>query len=161
MTLQEALKYATDGRSHADFTKAIAANLFDRTSPLVYADWLQENGQEGVADHIRKTVEDANQRDPKSRYYVVHTTHTGFFSQYPKPEGQPEGAPFIALSLPWTNKGKRMVGVHTVHAGSDGDYYFTFGRSLPISEAKEVVSKMGDLPYADKALASLTKMEQQ
>ena len=45
--LNDALKYAVDER--AAFEKAIDDNPLDATTHLVYADWLQENGEEDEA----------------------------------------------------------------------------------------------------------------
>ena len=42
-----------------DFHQAMHENPADRTHPLVYADWLQENGQEPQADFIRRAVSQA------------------------------------------------------------------------------------------------------
>lgn len=57
MNLNDALKYSTDGRTHADFVDAALANPTQEVHPLAYADWLQEQGQEGLAEQVRAAVD--------------------------------------------------------------------------------------------------------
>lgn len=56
--LAEVLKYTL--ASHEDFHRAIHNEPQEQTHHLAYADWLQEQGHEAEADHIRKAVENGN-----------------------------------------------------------------------------------------------------
>ncbi len=57
MNLKQALKYTSDNRTHADFVDAALANPTQDIHPLAYADWLQEQGQEGLAVQVRSAVD--------------------------------------------------------------------------------------------------------
>lgn len=62
---------------HADFLRRITENPEDDTARLVYADWLEENGQAERAEFIRIQIEIANrpEDDPEQRLLNRRANH--------------------------------------------------------------------------------------
>lgn len=125
MNLNDALKYSTDGRTHADFVDAALAEPESETHPLVYADWLQEQGQEGLAEQIRSAVEYGKAQG----YKAVGITRRGEWSRDKRPLSV-NGAAGKSGFFIWSN-----------HPSSGGNMA-TYWSSHTPEEAKKLVEKM-------------------
>lgn len=168
--LGRVLKYGV-GHSHADFVRKIAEEPTEHTPALVYADWLEENGHSGVADHIRKVVQD----DQKWAEQLGKPTGVGVFrhdpdlswrSIYARPEGMEEGSPSVHLSTPYIkDDGKQYVTLSTLHYlnGLKGDRIpedhtgglVNFRRTYEASDAMKALKAMGNTPHAKTAMKTL------
>lgn len=125
MTLSEALKYTSDNRTHADFVDAALANPTQEIHPLAYADWLQEQGQEGLAEQVRAAVEYGKALPNKA----VGITRRGEWSREKRP-----------ISV-WGASGKNGFFIWSNHPSSGGTMANYWSSHTP-EEAKRLVEKM-------------------
>lgn len=135
MTLQEALKYSTN-RTHSDFVDAALAQPKSEVHPLVYTDWLQEQGQEGLAEQIRKAVQ-YNRGD-----------HRGYTRK----------GPFKGVTEPLVFVSPVFDGVYivTAHPSSNGESAAFHSRHSP-EDPKRLLDAMVGVKGQEQALRDLSK----
>lgn len=85
--------------SHEAFARQLADNRFDHTTPLVFADYLEEQGLPGVAEVLRRRVEDSQ----GSGQYAGQEYHPARWTGYHVPPDHPIGVPTVFTSGGWHN----------------------------------------------------------
>ncbi len=164
-----ALKFSSD-RNHEHFVGKILENPKERTAPLVYADWLDENGHSGYADHLRTVVGRQTETDPEGNKYVgslIYPHQSGTAAPYLY-GNVPLLHPSVYLTGHW-NKKNPTVGVGVMHktgrsnapiaglSATKNPEYLYFGRSVPVQQAYHIVRSLSELPNADTALEYLQR----
>ncbi len=153
--LNKALKYGT-GHTHADFLSQIAANPDDAHAPLIYADWLAENGLPGAEKVVRDWQDRKGwERPTKVMYHAPVPAYSHHSNDAPAHH------PVVEI---WSTSLDRHTGEHNyiVKVSAKDDYhtdkpqmaYGWFGMYAP-EEAHGLVSGMGDMPGATQAKTEL------
>lgn len=159
------------GRTHADFLQKILADPHDRTAPLVYADWLEENGHTAVAEVLRRHVEQEAKNDPQAHKYVMTSFEPAPWTGYHVGDdgvANRLGQPHAFMPRFWHDKKRKIpsVGVNVLWPVLPGWYDqnrvfkgqpIHAGISVPYRHAHRLFSKMRDegVHNADKAVEAL------
>lgn len=174
-------RYGRFGYSHADFLQGILSDPHDATHVLAYADWLEENGNQGMAQILRDAMKDFNGRRsdvPPTyplRFYTLTAFNPAQWTQYSVSPTATPGEPHAWGPLPREqprsisskNYGQHGIGIiwpvqpewkHETRMFRD-EPVFT-GASYNFREAHKIATKMREegVKNADKVVSNLERM---
>lgn len=138
------------GWTHADFIRGIAANKRDRTAPLIYADWLQENGMVGA----EKLVRDAMAERWPNLYVLSGNGPVPSYQHHAA--NLPPYSPMVEIyTTIRTDPEEKRYAVKMSAATDETNKRFSLVKAYSPEEAHQVVSGMGGIPGADQARQEL------
>jgi uncharacterized protein (TIGR02996 family) len=151
--LEKALKYAAD-HTHTDFMRKIADDESDRQTPLVYADWLAEQGLHGAEKIVRDAMSESSRLS--GTYSTAYSPVSAYTAEH---NAAPDYHPAIDLytTLPDGDEDRYIV---RMMARADGDKTYRqravgWVQKYSPEDAHSVVSGMDGLPGAARAKAEL------
>lgn len=162
--------------THADFLRKILSEPHERTHPLVYADWLEENGHSAVAEVLRRHVERIAENDPDASQYAMtsfepahwmgyHVGDEGVANRLGQPHAFMPSRGQMTREVP-SDLGEGLVGVNVLWPVMPewyGDNRVFKGQPIhagigvPYHEAHRLFSKMRDegVTNAERAVAAI------